>query len=581
MELELQKGSRSRFLATIIFLLMAAFIIRLFFLQVIEHDHYVSLAKKEQIKRLTIPAKRGQIYAMDGSGVYTPLVMNQTVYTVFADPQMINDHQAIIDVIARVAGGNARSGIPELLKKTESRYQILATKITRKQADLIKEADLSGIGFQAESVRAYPEGSLAAQTLGFLDYDGNARYGVEQSLDERLTGQDGLLQSVTDVRDVPLTIGGDYINTPAVDGQDIVLTIDRNIQSKAEQALREGMERTGAAEASMIVMDPQNGQILAMADMPGYDPSRYFEVKDAALFNNHNISLPYEPGSTIKLFTAATAIDKGVMSPSDTYINTDFIRVEDRVITNASKGQLGEISFQHALNWSLNTGFVTVAQKLGDGKTITSEARNTMYDYFSNRFGFGKRTGIEVAGENSGLLVSPETAEGNAVRYSNMSFGQGMDTTMIQVTSAFCSLVNGGKYYQPNVVAGVLGADGKLISEAVATPKQIISEQTAATVKNMTYDARQAFTSGYGADKPGYYIGGKTGTSQVVRDGVYADDESVGSYLGFGGNDTTRYVIMVRVAGERMELKGANHAMPIFADMSNWMIDYLRIQPKG
>jgi cell division protein FtsI/penicillin-binding protein 2 len=581
MNLELQKGSRSKALAVILIGIMSVFVIRLFYLQVIQHDYYVTQANKEQLKRLVIPAKRGLIYALDGK-VPVPLVMNQTVYTVFADPKMTTDDDKIIETIRKVAGGNARPNLDSLLNNKDSRYQILATKVTRTQADKIKSEEMKGIGFQEESQRVYTEGSLAAQTLGFIDNDGIGRYGVEGKLDSRLKGKDGLLQSVTDVSDVPLTIGGNNIDQPAKDGDNIVLSIDRSIQSHAEQALADGLKRTGATRGSVVVMDPQTGHVMAMANMPSYNPDKFYDVKsqDISVFNNAVVSAPYEPGSDVKTLTMATGIDKGVVTPESTYVNTDYITVDDRTIANATKGQTGTITFQHALNWSLNTGFVTIAERLGDGKSITRGARDTIYDYFYNKFKLGHATGIEVSGEEDGIIIPPTKSEGNAVRYSNMAFGQGMDVTMIQVASAFCSIANGGNYYKPTVLAGVVDSNGKYVANKISSPTPTVSKSSADQVRNMTHIARATFFTS--ADKPGYYIGGKTGTSQVIKNGQYSTDETVGTYLGYGGSqETSRYVIMVQVSGDHMQLEGAKHAMPIFTDISNWMLDYLEIQPKG
>ena len=579
MNLELQKGSRSKILAAIIIGIMAIFVVRLFYLQIIQHNYYVELANKEQVKRLTIPAKRGLIYALDGLEP-VPLVMNQIVYTVFADPQTTKNDDKIIETIRRVAGGNARADLQALLNKKDSRYQILATRITRIQADKIKSENLSGIGFQEETQRVYPEGSLAAQTLGFVDSSGIGRYGIEDKFNDELTGTDGLLQSVTDISSVPLTIGNNNIDRPAVDGKNIVLSIDRNVQSYTEQALVDGLARTGATKVSAIVMDPQTGHIMAMANLPSYSPAKFNEVTDIAVFNNPVVSAPYEPGSDVKTLTMATGIDKGAVTPTSTYINRDYIQVDDRTITNASYGQTGEITFQHAMNWSLNTGFVTIAQRLGDGENITREARDTMYDYFYNRFHLGQLTGIEVAGEIAGTVISPTTSEGNAVRYANMAFGQGLDVTMVQVAAAFSSIVNGGKYYKPTVIAGYINADENYIPNQISVPSTQISKSTADQVREMTHIGRT--TNFPGIDKYGYYIGGKTGTSQVAKNGVYSENETVGTYLGFGGSEeTSRYVIMVQVSGDNKSFGGLGDAMPIFTDISNWMLNYLKIQPKG
>lgn len=577
--LSFQKGSRSIILGILLLGTMAIFVVRLFYLQVIKHDEYVSQAAAEQIKPLTIPAKRGLIYAMDGDNP-VQLVMNQTIYTMFADPATVTHPEKVLEVIRRVAGGNLRPNVDKLLDRKESRYQILGSKLSRKQAEMIKKERLSGIGFQETSQRVYPEGSLAAQTLGFVNAEGNGQYGIEQELNDRLTGHDGLLKSVTDVSGVPLTIGSQNINRLAKNGDNIVLTIDRNVQAYAEKALKTGLDRSHATNGSVVILDPQSGKVLAMANYPTYNPGEFTRVEDASVFNNPVVDMPYEPGSDIKTFTVAIGLDKGVLQPDSTYYNNDAIIVDDRTIVNATKGHIGNITMQTALNYSLNTGMVTIAQRLGDGQSINMAARQSMYDYFYNRFLFGHRTGIEVANEQKGTIIAPTSSDGNAVRYSNMSFGQGMDLTMIQVASAFNSLVNGGTYYYPTLVAGTINSDG-LLKPSLQKPSRprIIKADTAAKIHEMIHTARATFYSS--KDRAGFDVGGKTGTSQTLENGRYVDNQTVGTYLGYGGDTAAKYVIMVQVSGKNMNLQGSKDAMPIFTDISNWMIDYLKLQPKG
>ncbi|MFZ2126305.1 MAG: penicillin-binding protein 2 [Candidatus Microsaccharimonas sp.] len=580
MKLELLKESRSRILAAVIFGIAAIFVVRLFYLQIIQHETYKARAMAEQQSRFVIPASRGLIYAKSGDST-VQLVMNENVYTVFADPVVVDEKEKVVDVLRKVAGGNLRTDFDKLLDKKDTRYQILATKLTRVQADKIKEENLHGIGFQEVSQRVYPEGSLAAQVLGFVNAEGVGNYGIESALADELKGTDGLLQAVTDVSNVPLTIGNNNIRIPEQDGKNVVLTIDRNIQSRVEQALAAGVQRTGATYGSAMVMDPHTGKIMAMANVPTYNPSEYFKVEDAAAFNNAVISDPYEPGSTIKTFTLATAVDKGAVKTTDTYNNTDSIKIGDNyTVGNATRGQTGIITFQHALTWSLNTGFVTIAQRLGDGESVNRTARDTMYEYFHNRFRMGEYTGIELANEAKGSVISPEDAQGNAVRYATMSFGQGMNATMIQVATGFSALINGGNYYKPTIIDGYMtdeGFDQKPNNAPIATG--LISQATSDTLKQAMHDAR---AESFGrTDKAGYYIGGKTGTSQVSAPGGYSDTESIGSYLGYGGGNEVEYVIMIRVSGKDKQLQGARDALPIFTEISNWMLDYLKIQPKG
>ena len=560
---------------------MVVFATRLFQLQVIEHDKYIELASSEQQKRLVIPAARGQIYALD-SGIPVPLALNQTVYTVFADPSIIRNPDKTQAILERIIGGNLQPDVSQLLSAKQTQYKVLAKKVSETQATLLKKENLNGIGFQAESERVYPEGALASQTLGYVDYDGVGRYGVEGALNDQFKGKDGTLQAVTDVANVPLSIGKSNVNTPAKNGTDVVLSLDRNVQAHTETALANGLKRTGATNGSVIVMEPSSGKVMAMANMPTFNPSKLNDVKNVADFNNGTISAPYEAGSVIKTLTLATGIDKNVIRPDSTYNNTDYIQVEDRTISNATKGQTGVITMQHALNYSLNTGMVTVAERLGDGKNINRTARDTMYDYFHNKFGLGEKTGIELDGENSGTVVPPTDPGGNAVRYSNMAFGQGMDVTMVQVCAAFSTIINGGVYYKPTVIAGSVDENGTYVPRTISAEKSgVIRPETSQQVKEMIYIARQKF---YGsADNPGFYVGGKTGTSQTIENGVYVDNQTIGTYIGYGAtkDEVPKYVIMVTVSGKNMNLGGNTDAMPIFTDISNWMLDYMKLAPKA
>jgi cell division protein FtsI (penicillin-binding protein 3) len=572
-----QPHSRTRLLAIAIGLLMAVFTVRLFYLQVIEHSKYSSLAQSEQVKRLIIPASRGEIYMMDEDSP-VKVVLNEPVYTVYVVPRQLTDADKIVSTLKNIAGGNTVSNFAKLVAPGDSWYAVVAKNVTRRQAQLIKDEHLAGVGFQEVSQRVYPEKTLGSQILGFVNYEDKGQYGVEEAFDSQLKGKDGLLQSVTDVSNVPLTIGNNNIDVPKQDGKNIVLTIDRNIQAYTEQALAGGLKKLGANKGSVVVMDPQTGKVMAMANYPTYNPGEYYKVTNAAAFNNGVISTPYEPGSVMKTFTVAAGIDTGTITPNSTYNNTDYIQVEDRTITNATKGQTGVITFDHAYTWSLNTGMVTIAQRLGGGE-INSKAREILYKYYHDKFGLGEATGVELANEATGILDKPNLGDGDAVRYSNMTFGQGMDPTMMQVASAFSSVVNGGTYYHPTVLAGDIASDGTFKAASPASPRtNVISPTTSNEVRKMAIRARSAF---YGAnDKKGYMIGGKTGTSQTIINGEYSFDQTIGTYLGFGGDTKPRYVIMVQASGPGLAIAG-DQEIPIFTDISNWMIDYLKLQPKG
>ena len=578
MKSKLKKMSRTNILGLALLLAFSAIVVRLFQLQIIDIEKYLALADAEQMKRFEIPAQRGLIYAMDGK-TPTKLVMNESIYTVFADPQMIKDDEKseIISKIKEVAGGNVRDGFESLLDKKESRYQILATKISRKQAEMIKESDFTGIGFQETSQRVYPEGQLASQVLGFVNSEGG-QYGIEGALNDELSGKDGQLKTVTDVSGVPLTIGSRDIDTPAEDGKNVVLSIDRNIQAQAEKILKNKLESSGAKDGSVIVMDPQTGKVMAMANYPTYNPAEFSTVTNASVFTNGTTTSAYENGSVIKSLTMAMGIDTGVASPSDTYYNKDFVEIEDRTIKNAVLGHTGMVTFQTAMNYSLNTGMVEIASRLGGGQ-INKTARDTMYNYYHDRFGLGEKTGVEVY-EEKGTVISPENAEGNAVRYSNMSFGQGMNTTMIQTASAFSSIINGGTLYKASVINGEITSSGEYKqADAEVRQENVVKSTTSDQIRDVLVTARNSV--GTTNDLAGYRVGGKTGTSQTIENGGYVDYQTIGSYLGFGGNNTPKFVIMVAVSGAGQNLQGVQDAGPIFTELSNWMLTYLKIQPEG
>ena len=582
MDLRFSPKSRAKTLATVILSLLAVFVLRLFYIQVIQHAAYVAQADSEHIKQFTLHAKRGEIYTMDGDQP-TKLVMNETVYTVWVDPQEVENKNEIVSAVNEIAGGNARDNFAQYIDKKSSRYQVIATKVSRTQAEMLKKKNLRGVGFDAVSQRVYPEGQLASQVLGFVNMEGKGQYGFEQASNDELSGKDGMLKTVTDVRSVPLTVSDKNIKEPAVNGKNMVLTIDRNIQAQTEQALANGISRSGATNASAIVLEPTTGKVLAMANLPTFNPNEINKVTDGADFNNNTISNPYEPGSDIKTFTVATGVDKGVITPESTYNNTDSIKVEDITIKNASLGHTGEITMQTALNWSLNTGMVTVAQRLGNGSQITRGARDTMYDYFYNRFRLGQKTGVELAGEQPGVVVPPTEVQGNAVRYSNMAFGQGMDATMIQVASGFSAIINGGIYRTPTVIEGTV--DDNLTLKPAALKQQfpgVISEATSNTVREMVHQSHYATYNPHDGSER-YLVGGKTGTSQTIINGKYVDNQTIGTYLGFGGEQgkLPRYVIMVEISGKGVNMGGGADAKPIFNEISNWMIQYLRLTPKG
>ena len=573
--------SRSRILRYGLIAAIAVIIVRLLIIQVFQHSMWTERADAEHTVQNTIVAERGEIYMMENDEP-VKVVMNTSAWTAIIDP-MIADEEKVADVFRKFAPDRVIAKWEDVFRDKNRRYYIVARNITRQEAQKIKEASVTGIYLREEDARVYAEGEMASSLLGFVNADGKGQYGIEGGLNSQLAGKNGLLKTVTDVNNVALSIGSDNVRVPAENGKDVVLTIDRTLQSKIEKKTQEYLKKIGVKHASAVVMDPNNGKILAMATLPNYDPAKYAEVSDATVYQNQITEVAYEPASICKTFTFAAAIEEGAITPYTTYNNTGEITVDGWPIKNAYSGQLGVISMQTALNFSLNTGSMTALMMLGGSTSeITKTGREKLYDYYYNRFGLGQATGIELY-EATGLIVGPNEGVGLNSRYANMTFGQNINLTPLQVVTAFSSLINGGKYYQPTIIAGEMKDNGVFIqAEEKEAVRQVVSEETSKTMREMTWGTRASQRT-YGIDKPGYYIGGKTGTAQGIKNGAYTFDETTGSYVGFGGTEgeMPEYVIMVKIWEEGKKLEGTAHALPLFNELSEVVIEHLQVRPKG
>lgn len=570
-----------RVLLALCFILIVA---RMYDLQIISHQKYVDLAMSQQTMQNTIFAKRGEIYMMDGDNT-TPVVMNEKVYTISVDPfllrseggQELKEDEAKIDQLVQ---GYAVNTWDKVFANEASRYAVIAKNVPYERAKQIKDAKITGVYAQGSTKRVYPEGDLAAQVLGFVNADGKGQYGIEGSLNKELTGVNGILKTVKDVNNIPLTIGKNNVRVPAQDGKNVVLSIDRNIQKKTEDAIKATIEKFHVTNASAVVMNPRNGQILAMAGTPTYNPAEYAKVTDARAFQTDVTMSAFNPASVCKTFALAAAIDSGVMTPETTYNNTDLVTIDGWPIQNAIKGHTGIISMQEVLTYSLNTGSIQALRLLGGSETeITYQGKEKLYDYYYNRFGLGKYTGIELA-ESKGTVIPPTDIDGTNARYANMTFGQSLDLTMIQVATAFSAVVNGGDYYTPTLVAGEI-KNGEFVRDTLKErDHQAIESSTSETMRKMLHTARLVFPNVKYYDE-GVYVGGKTGTAQVVKNGKYTFDETIATYIGYGARSETdypEYVIMTKVWEDNRRLDGGMNAKPIFDEISQFMVNYLKMR---
>ena len=455
--------NRYKFLRGVLLLVMAVIIVKLFTIQILEHDEWSAKAAAQQTRQNVLPAKRGEIYMMDGEEP-SPVVLNATVYTVIVDP-MIADRDEIADELSAIIDDRQIASWDDVFANRSRRYYIVGKNVERSAAEKIAEADFDGVWLQANTRRVYPEGILASTLLGFVNSDGLGQYGIEGSLNKTLAGKDGLLRTVKDINNVALSIGNDNIKTPPVNGENIVLTVDKSMQRNVEKIIEAQTEVVGFSNISALVMDPNNGKILAMANYPGYDPADYGKVKSASDYINHVVDDPYEPASVCKTFAFATGVDYGVMTPETTFYNTGSTIVDDWPISNTEQGPevAGTQTMQTAFNYSLNTGTTQMLRWLGGSETdITGLGRTRLYEYYHDKFGLGQATGIELI-EAVGMVQKPDAEIwGLNGTYANMTFGQNMQVTMLQTAAAMASVVNGGEFYTPTIVAGEMG-NGKFI----------------------------------------------------------------------------------------------------------------------
>ncbi|MEX1995469.1 MAG: penicillin-binding transpeptidase domain-containing protein, partial [Candidatus Saccharimonadales bacterium] len=342
------------------------FIARLFYLQVIQHDYYKTQALNDQLKEYVIAADRGVIQAHQGSDI-VPIVLNEKLYTLYADPLFIEDSPSTAAKVAAITDGDPKH-YTELMKTPKSRYAVLTKRVSEAHKKQIAALKLPGVGLQAQLYRTYPQKTLAAQLLGFVNNEGKGTYGIEQALDKDLAGVPGRLKAVTDARGVPLVASKDNIQIDPKPGKDVVLTIDLAMQKELENHLKAGLARARSKSGSALIMDPYTGAIKAMANYPTYDPAEYFKVKDASLFTNAAVARPLEVGSSMKVLTTAAALDQGVIKPDTTYNDPGRWTLNGHVIKNVEESAgSGPRNISQLLNLSLNTGATWMLMQMGGG----------------------------------------------------------------------------------------------------------------------------------------------------------------------------------------------------------------------
>lgn len=577
---------RVRIWYAVLLVVFGIFAVRVFYLQVIRYDYYKKAAQNDQLKEYTVPAVRGTISAQLGDQT-VPIVLNQKLYTLYADPTIVKSASAVADKLQPIIGGSTDS-ITAQLKTADTRYVILKKKLTPSQSKQILAYKFPGVGTQEQDYRTYPQGNLAAQLLGFVNDDGQGKYGVEQALNTLLTGKPGQLKAVTDVNGVPLAASADNLSTQPIAGSNVDLTINIGIQSQVEKILKLSQEKNVSKDVSAVVMDVHTGAVVAMANYPSYDPANYQAVSDPVLFQNQAVSTPIEPGSITKVFTTATSLQEGVITPTSGFYDPGSWKIDGATVADVAEDHsTGPQTVLSILDKSLNTGATWMLMQLGGGQ-IDQKGRDILYDYFTNHFLFGQPTGIEQGYEANGYVPTPtDTGAGIDLTYANMSFGQAYTGTALQLVTAFSSILNGGTYYQPHLINQTTGGDGKVTkTQPKVIKNNVVSKQVSADIislleQNNENHVKEGFP--YLEFGPHYSVGGKTGTAQVAQpNGGYYTDRVNTTYMGFVGGDTPQYAIIIYTLHPTVGVGngGAIVDQPVFADIARMLINDFGVTPR-
>jgi len=560
----LQK-KRIQLIFGLLILLGIVVVFRLFNFQVMRFKDFSALADSQHWTRRDLQAKRGKIYVKDfHTGEKYPLALNQSLDLVYAVSQNIKDKDDTAEKLSSILELK-KEEILDLLGVSPV-YAPLKRKLTPEQSKKIADLKLAGIFLKPEQWRYWPEGELLSQALGFVDDEGRGRYGIEEYFEKEMAGVSGILNIETDALGVQLPIGNNILR-PSHDGKDIVLTINRDIQLYVETKLKESVAKHRASGGSAIVMNPQTGEVIAMANMPGFDLNNFGKQENFEVFKNPVVSNEFEPGSIFKIITMAAALDSEKVKPDDTYEDTGNILLGGHTIRNSDGKAHGTATMATVLEQSLNTGTVHLLSKMGEN----------IFQKYIKDFGFNVSTGIEIAGESQGNI--PSMKDVGEHQRATMTFGQGLSVTPIQMATATSTIANGGQLIQPKIVNSIIeygtGKETVIKSKEV---RQVISPQTAASLTAMMIGVVEK-GHGYQAKVKGYKVAGKTGTAQVPVEGRYDPYKTIGSFTGFLPALDPKFVIYTKIDHPKDVVWAESTAAPLFGAIADFLLKYYQIPP--
>jgi cell division protein FtsI (penicillin-binding protein 3) len=508
----------------------------------------------QQVVDVALPAQRGSITDRTG----TELAVSEPASDVSATPYLVKDPRGTAAKLAPILG----VPVGDLLDKLTERsgFVYLSRKLPSGRAAKVRKLDIAGIDLTPTSRREYPRDWLASQVLGTVKSDGLGGAGLEYGEEKTLHGKDGERRIVRDALGEPISIRD---TTPMKPGHDIQLTLDAQIQAKAEEVLRGVGQAYKPKSATALVTDPRTGQVLAMANWPGVNANDVAGAPPAA-WQNRTVGDVYEPGSTFKIVTVAGALQERLVKPETMFSLPPKIKVADRLIGEAHDRGAISLSTAEILAQSSNVGTIMIGQRLGAKR----------FDKWVRRFGFGTKSGIALPGEEQGLVLPLDKYSGSSM--GNLPIGQGEAVTAVQLAAAYATIANGGILRTPQVIKAI---DGKKV--ALPKGKRIISPFTASEVRKMLEGVIRVGGTGTEAAIDGYTLAGKTGTANKIdpKTGMYSESAYVASFVGFAPANDPKLLVTVTVDEPRGGIYGGDVAAPAFQRIAQFALPYLGIPP--
>ncbi len=556
---------RVRSIAVVVLVLCLVVFIRLYLIQVKAYSHYRSLADDQHVISAEIFPGRGEIFLQEKDSLF-PVAVNRDLATAYIVPREIDQTKInyLSERISQILSLDKGKVFNKLSKKDDV-YELLKRRLSRDEASQIKEIQEDGLYLLPESWRYYPGNSLASQIIGFVGYKEDSLegiYGLERYFENDLKGSSGLLEQERDAGGRWISIGEKNLR-PAKDGNNLILTIDHIIQFKAEMALRNAIKKHSADGGRIIIMEPYDGKIIAMAQEPSFNLNKYSEVDDLGLFRNTLVSDTYECGSIFKTITMAAGLDSGKVEYDGTYIDTGQVVEAGYVIKNSDEKSYGEQTMTEIIEKSLNTGAIYVEQQIG----------NEGFKEYIKNFGFGELSDVELPREVIGNISNLDADRD--IEYFTASFGQGITVTPLQILNAYSAIANGGELMKPQIIDYTEGFAGNIEKREREVKRKVISKDAANKLGLML---ESNIVNGHGklAGVPGFRVAGKTGTAQIAdkEEGGYEEGATVGSFAGFGPVENPKFAMLVVIDNPKDVEWAESTAAPIFGELARFMFDY-------